>query len=677
MKKNIFKILMLLLTLIISAGGFSVKATNDYEDLKDQNGQVVRYRNTTKAIQIPTFYEEKDTEFRGAWVSFYAADVSGYNNKTQMMNQLLDVLETFEYYNLNTILFHVRTHNNAYYPTELAPLSSDVDKCDFDEWDYLEWFIEECHSRGIEFHAWLNPYRISSTSTTAEAIKAKYADCPKNPANNLENVLISKTGDGAILNPAIPSVRDYIVDVCLELMENYDIDAIHFDDYFYINGIDDTKQRNQYNTQKLSIGDFRRQQIDLFIKQLSDEMYDFNVKNNKAVQLGISPTGIYRNGSYVEESKYKYDDKGNLTYPTSSNSAGYSHYDGPLYCDTKNWVDNEWIDYIIPQNYQSLDNSAASHAAAADWWNAVVKNKDCKLYMGLGTYKMDGGSDEGGWHYNDDEMLMQLRYNANLEHVDGVCVYQYKTLARNISDPYLKKIPTEYWTKPALNPVVTKYENNFSSTASVSNLKIYESEKAYALSWDKNEEVRRYAVYKTVSGKKSLVGFVGNGANDFVAFTDNEKQSGATYSVVPLTRANSFGKETSINTSAATELTLTIGKLEVNVGQPERLGSSYNVIFDDPIIYFGDKGTYQIFTKEGDDGEWEEVVKSKEFIGTNQNRFTFNKYGKKVYLKVVCTNSMGVFESEVYVIAYYDTPETILDYIYSKNEDFLEGLFRE
>ena len=672
MKKNIFKVLMLLLTLVISIGVFSVRAANEYEDLKDRNGQVVRYRNSNKVIQIPTFYEEKDVEFRGAWVSFFAADINDYSNKTQMMNQLLDVLDTFEYYNLNTILFHVRTHNDAYYPTDLAPINSAVDNCDFEEWDYLEWFIEECHSRGIEFHAWLNPYRISSTSTTAEAIQAKYADCPKNPASDLDNVLISKTGDGAILNPAIPSVRNYIVDVCLELMENYEIDAIHFDDYFYISGIDDTKQRNQYNTQKLSLGNFRRQQIDLFIEQLSQEMYDFNLKNNTAVQLGISPTGIYQNGGAVEESKYRYDEKGSLTYPLYTNTAGYSHYDGPLYCDTKNWVDNEWIDYIIPQNYQSLDNSAASHAAVADWWNAVVKNKDCKLYMGLGTYKMNDNSEDGGWKYNDEEMLMQLRYNANLENVDGVCVYQYKTLSRNISDPYLKKIPTDYWTKPALNPVVTRYADNFTSISAVSNLKIYESESAYALSWDKSNDVRRYAVYKTVSGNKSLVGFVGNGSNDFVSFTDDEKQSGATYAVVPMTKANSFGKEATISTSASTELTLSIGKIEVSIGQPEQLGSPFTVIFNDPTIYFGDKGTYQIFTKEGDDGEWEEALTSKEYAGTNNNRFSFNKYGKKVYVKVVCTNNMGVFESDVYVVAFYDTPESILDYIYSKNEDFLE-----
>ena len=296
MKKNILKLLCLILSLFVCISVLNVKAANEYEDLKNNNGQVVRYNGTTKAIQIPTFYEEKEVEFRGTWVSFFAGDLNGYSNKTQMMNQLNDILDTLEYYNMNSIVFHIRTHNNAYYPTDLAPLSTDVDNCDFEEWDYLEWFIEECHSRGIEFHAWLNPYRIASTETTAGAISSTYVSYPKNPASNLDNVLISKTGDGAILNPAIPAVRNYIVDVCLEIMEKYDVDAIHFDDYFYISGIDDAAQRKLYDP-KLSIGDFRRKQIDLFIEQLSEAMYDFNIENNRAVQLGISPTGVYSNSS--------------------------------------------------------------------------------------------------------------------------------------------------------------------------------------------------------------------------------------------------------------------------------------------------------------------------------------------------------------------------------------------
>ena len=635
MKKNILKLLCLILSLFVCISVLNVKAANEYEDLKNNNGQVVRYNGTTKAIQIPTFYEEKEVEFRGTWASFFAGDLNGYSNKTQMMNQLNDILDTLEYYNMNSIVFHIRTHNNAYYPTDLAPLSTDVDNCDFEEWDYLEWFINECHSRGIEFHAWLNPYRIASTETTAGAISSTYASYPKNPASNLDNVLISKTGDGAILNPAIPSVRNYIVDVCLEIMEKYDVDAIHFDDYFYISGIDDAAQRKLYDP-KLSIADFRRKQIDLFIEQLSEAMYDFNIENNRAVQLGISPTGVYRNGSYVDESQYKYDANGTLTSPIASATSGYSHYDSPLYCDTKKWVDKDWIDYIIPQNYQSLDNAYSSHAAITDWWNGVVKNKDCKLYIGVGTYKM-GSSGETGWLYNQDEMLKQLRYNQDKENVDGICVYQYKTLARNMNHAELSKIPTEYWTKPALNPVVTKYVDNFASTTKVENLKLYECETAYALSWDKNDSVRRYAVFKTIANNKELVGFVGNSSREYVSFTDANKQSNATYTVVPITNANSLGIENTISTTNVSELEYKIGEIEVTVGKPQNLGSIYTVIFNDPSIYFGDQGTYQIFIKEGENGEWKEEVKAKEFAGTNNNRFTYNKSGKPVYIKVVCT----------------------------------------
>ena len=112
-----------------------------------------------------------------------------------------------------------------------------------------------------------------------------------------------------------------------------------------------------------------------------------------------------------------------MTYPKYSGTSGYTHYDSALYCDTKKWIDNEWIDYICPQNYQALDNEYAPHAAVSDWWNGVVKNKDCRLYIGVGQYKTAETADSNkGWKFNKNEFLMQLRYNANLENVDGICV---------------------------------------------------------------------------------------------------------------------------------------------------------------------------------------------------------------------------------------------------------------
>ena len=688
MKRNLCKILFLIMSLFVTICYVNVKAATNYEVLKDSvNGQTIYYKGTSTAVQIPTFYEEKETEFRGSWVSFFAGDLATFTTKEQMMSQLNDVLDHFEYFNMNTIVFHIRTHNDALYPTDLAPMSSYVKNCNFEEWDYLEWFIEQCHARGIEFHAWLNPYRIISANSYGEDqdpveeakayITQKYANCEKNPAHDLNNVLISTGVGGAILNPGIPEVRDYIVDVCMEVIEKYDVDAIHFDDYFYISDVDDNAQKKLYGS-GMSTADFRRSRVNLFIEQLSQEIYNYNVENNRAVQLGISPTGVYRNGSYVAPSAYKYDSNGNLTYPTYSGTGGYAHYDASLYCDTKKWIDNEWIDYICPQNYQSLDNPYAPHAAVSDWWNGVVAKKDCRLYMGIGQYKTTETADSNkGWKYNDEEFLMQLRYNANLENVDGVCIYQYKTLAKLKENADLKTLVAEYWTKPALNPIVIKYADNFTDSTNISNLKLYESATAYALSWDKNESVRRYAIYKTVNGVKTLIGFSGNSSKEFVSFTDPNKESNATYSVVPITCANSFGVEATVLSSNVSKLEYAIGKIDITVTAPTKLGGTYMVIFSNPEINFGDKGTYQIFVKEGTNSEWKEVVKSKEFTGTNSNRLTYSQNGLKTYIKVVCTNNMGVFESEIYQVQFSHTPDSILAFIFTKNNNLFEDILEE
>lgn len=142
--------------------------------------------------------------------------------------------------------------------------------------DPLEYVITEAHKRGIEFHAWLNPYRIGSTYGSKQEVADAYSAYPNNPASNENNVLIGSPLQ--ILDPGIPEVREFIIDTCLEIVENYDVDAIHFDDYFYADGIDDSETRAKYNTEGLSVSDFRRKQVDTFIYNLKLELDEFNAQ---------------------------------------------------------------------------------------------------------------------------------------------------------------------------------------------------------------------------------------------------------------------------------------------------------------------------------------------------------------------------------------------------------------
>lgn len=407
------------------------------------NGTPVYYRNSTTQIQTVDTYVQKEKEFRGVWVSHIVGDISRYSSKEQMQNQLLDVLDKMVEWNMNAIVYHIRTHNDAYYPTELSPIASYVSAADFSEWDYLEWFIDECHKRGIEFHAWLNPYRIGS-STNLTSILDKYENYPLNPASKAENVLIGSSG--SILNPGEPVVREFLVDTCMEIIEKYDVDAIHFDDYFYISTTADTVTYNKYkaSSSTTNIEDWRREQVDIFIRDLSQEMRAYNQANNRQVELGISPSGVWRNGNGI----VTYDENG-TAITNGSNTAGMEHYGGYLYSDTKKWIDEEWIDYICPQTYWSFTQTIVIYGHLADWWAQVVRYKNVKLYTGMGIYMTSYG-----WGTNPYEASDQVLYNVKLPEVDGICIFRYGYIKSRLNENNAGtvRLMTEYWTAKVAVP---------------------------------------------------------------------------------------------------------------------------------------------------------------------------------------------------------------------------------
>ena len=433
-------------------------------------------------------YRGKVQEIRAVWVSHFAGDVHAYSDEESYKREILGILDNMESMGFNTMIFHIRTHNNALYKSKLNPVASFWSKVDFDEFDPLEWMIEECHSRGIEFHAWLNPYRISTNGTTSHYVGGPVPE--GNPVLNEDNLLVS--GNSIILDPGIPEVRDYIVDSCMEVVENYDVDAIHFDDYFYISGCDDTATRKKYNTEGLSLGDFRRQQVDLFIEQLSDKMYDYNIKNNKTVQLGISPSGIYRNGSYSSATP-EYDANGNLTYPLYSNTSGFAHYDNYLYSDTKKWIDEEWIDYILPQTYWAIGHTSASFAKLAEWWSWAVKYKKVNLYLGVGIYMSLESTTSGQYWKSSTEVKDQIELaNRYYDTIDGLSFYKYSSMlsSNSLMQGYVKHLE-DYWVKDLPGAVQQRYTHL--PEPDVTNLVL----EGTTLSWNKVDNVRGYVVWQT------------------------------------------------------------------------------------------------------------------------------------------------------------------------------------
>ncbi len=487
--KKIFKLfLSLVITLSLIAVAVVDKeqtetdAASLYTEIVDDSGNVVKYRNSSEAIMRLTEYNYPNQELRACWVSNFISSLPSYTDEASWKTNFNKVLDRMEEYGLNCIIFHVRTHNNALYNSKLNPIATWFKNVDFEEFDPLAWSIEETHRRGMEFHAWLNPYRVLD-SYCAE-------DYPEgNPANDSSKLLTN--GTGTILNPGIKSNRDFIVDTCMEVVEQYDVDAIHFDDYFYISGVETDKS-----------ADWKREQVNLFIEDLSNHLRTYNEENKKTVQLGISPSGIYRNGSYV--STPTYDANGNLTSPLYSNTSGFAHYDNYLYSDTLHWINEEWIDYIMPQTYWSLEHTAASFGALSRWWSWAVKNKDVNLYLGMGIYMpVDGGSSStssgGYWRKNTYEVRDQILNGSMYEEVGGFSYYSYNYLTN--TNTYIKTgidiVKNDYWAAKIPCDVKKYYADKY-ETVTPKNFFL----NGNTLNFEITDDIRGHIVYKVSNQSK-------------------------------------------------------------------------------------------------------------------------------------------------------------------------------
>lgn len=485
MNKNLCKKLLLIpliiffiLMVFVLCPGKRLNAEDNLQEMKSSTGSTLKYRYSNEKVYGLAEYDYPLNEYRAAWVSHFAGDVHAYKNEESYKAEITTILDNMERWGMNALVFHVRTHNNALYKSELNPLATFYATVNFEEFDPLEWIIEECHKRGMEFHAWMNPYRISTTGSSTQYVSGDIPDC--NPGKDPSKLL--QSGNSIILNPALQEVRDFIVDTCMEVIENYDIDAIHFDDYFYISGVETDKT-----------GDWKRQQVDLFIEQLHNAMKKYNTENNKCVQLGISPSGIYQNGGYAVEPSY--DENGNLISPLYSNTSGFAHYDNYLYSDTKKWIDEGWIDYITPQAYWGMEHTGNNFFELTRWWSWAVAKKKTNLYMGVGIYMaLESGTSGKKWQLNQNEVQNQLLNAGMYDEINGICFYKYSSMTSknsSIISKGVELISTDYWKKRIPSAVIKTYADEFEEVIPT-NLELEGS----TLTWDAIDNTRGYMVYK-------------------------------------------------------------------------------------------------------------------------------------------------------------------------------------
>lgn len=542
MSKLKTKILMIVLAMLLVLPLIKIKPTNaasNTQIMKSSTGQDLKYRYSQEKVYGLSQYDYPTSEYRAVWVSTFVGDIPAYSSEEEFKSDATTLLDNIVKMGMNAMVFHVRTHNNALYKSDLNPIASWWKNVNFDEFDPLEWLITETHNRGIEFHAWMNPYR------TGGYIGEDY---PANhPCKNPDLVLTNSNG-AKILDPGSEVVQDFIVETCMEFLERYDADAIHFDDYFYISGV----------ATNLT-GDEKRQNVDDFIEKLSDRMHQMNLEEGRAVQLGISPSGIYRNGGYSASPSY--DANGNLVSPLYSNTSGFAHYDEYLYSDTKKWIDNEWIDYITPQAYWAMEHTGANFYELTRWWSWCVRYKKVNLYMGIGIYMpLESGTSASYWKLNKDEVKNQILNAGMYDEINGLCFYKYSSLLstqNEIIKNGVDLITNDYWKKRIPGVVIGRYADTLPSVK-VSGLNV----NGTTLNWSEINNVFGYMVYQVPKGEA----LDQNNIEHLLVYTQDTKVENIDsltydYYISSVNRANVISSPTKLNGSTSGDYETVISQI--------------------------------------------------------------------------------------------------------------------
>lgn len=351
-----------------------------------------------------------NSEIRACWVSSIGnMDFPSRKglSAAQLRSEIDAILVNCKNMGLNTIYFQVRPNGDALYRSDIFPwseyLSGKQGVAPDRGFDPLKYFVEKAHKNNVQLHAWINPYRIG---TGKDVVKSLSKD---NPAvQHPEYAIQSETG--LYYDPGLPAVRTLILNGIKELVRNYDIDGIHFDDYFYpydLSGFDDSDTYKKYG-KGLSLADFRRNSVNELVRSA----YYLIKGQDPNKEFGISPFGIWANKSTNEQ---------------GSNTSGMSSYSA-IFSDSKKWVENGWVDYICPQVYWAFDHPKAPFGEIVDWWDSVCKKTDVKLYIGLAVYKVD--TDEIGWD-ESDQIYRQLQYASKKSSYSGHCFFRYGILKEN------------------------------------------------------------------------------------------------------------------------------------------------------------------------------------------------------------------------------------------------------
>ena len=354
-------------------------------------------------------------DMRGIWVStvmnldYPSAKTTDAAALKAEADKILDNVKAM---NMNTVFLQVRPCGDAFYKSSIFPWSSYISGTQgvapADGFDPLEYWVSAAHARGLELHAWINPYRITRGGDTewnslaaSNPAKGDYADC------------VVKYSDGNYYyDPGNPKSIDLIVKGALEIVNNYDVDGIHMDDYFYPGtSFNDDASWKAYGSGYSNKSDWRRDNVNKLVAELDTKLH----QADSSIRFGISPQGIWANST---------------TMPNGSATKGNEAYT-QKFADCVAWINSGTIDYIAPQIYWNVGYTVADYSVLAKWWSNAVKGTDVDLYIGMADYRSSNVTDKNSVWYGTSELKRQLAINKADSNIKGEIHFRYKLMAND------------------------------------------------------------------------------------------------------------------------------------------------------------------------------------------------------------------------------------------------------
>lgn len=373
-------------------------------------------------------------EFRAAWIATVDnidwPSKAAVGNVAMQKKEFIDLLDMHKRNGLNAVIVQIRPATDAIYPSQYEPwsewLTGKQGQPPVPYYDPLQFMIEETHKRGMEFHAWCNPYR-AKFKVSASSISPSHI-------TNIHPEWFLTYGDTKYFDPGNKEAQQFVNMVIKDIMSNYAIDAVHFDDYFYpyrIAGVEfpDSVSYRMYG-KNINKEDWRRSNVDSIIVLLSK-----TIKQVKpGCKFGISPFGVWRNkdkdpdGSDTKTSQTNYDD---------------------LYADILLWLKNGWIDYVAPQLYWEYGHKTAPFEVLLNWWSTHTYGKNC--YIGLGIYK---AGTNAAWK-DSTQLPRQIEAIRKTPNINGMIFFSSKSFLNN-PNGWNDSLRLNYFKEPAIIPGVNK-----------------------------------------------------------------------------------------------------------------------------------------------------------------------------------------------------------------------------